>query len=245
MNELERARQMVRAARRLCVLTGAGISAESGVPTFRGDGHSLVWRGMPFEELSSARMIRKNLPLVWEWFDYRLGVVGECLPNAGHYGLADAQKSGRFEEFALVTQNIDRLHRDAGSADIIELHGNIWQARCTVCMHLGDTKTLPEGIRPPVCPECNALMRPNVVLFGEYLDEDKISTAQDRASRADVCLVIGTSALVYPASELPLITQRAGGAIIEINREETILTGRTDVSIRGRSAEAIPAVFEP
>lgn len=134
--EIQKVKDALRNARRVFVLTGAGISAESGVPTFRGGGSSTVWRGMPFEDFSSARMVQTDLPLVWEWFDYRLSVLADCAPNAGHFALAKASKNGRFDSFDLVTQNIDGLHRAAGSKDFTELHGNIHQAPLQSRFHL-------------------------------------------------------------------------------------------------------------
>jgi hypothetical protein len=127
---LQKAKEILKDARRVFVLTGAGVSAESGVPTFRGGGGASVWRGMPFEQLSSAKMVEENLPLVWEWFDYRRSVAAECEPNAAHAALSDWQRAGDFEEFTLATQNVDGLHRRAGSSRVLELHGNIWRARC-------------------------------------------------------------------------------------------------------------------
>lgn len=240
---LAHARALVLAARRIFVLTGAGISAESGVPTFRGGGRSLVWRGMPFEQLSSARMVRSNLPLVWEWFDYRRGVLGECVPNAGHTALAAAQASDRFDEFHLVTQNIDGLHAAAGSTDVIELHGSIWRTRCTACAEVADLRSLPDEVRPPLCPVCRAAMRPDVVLFGEHLHMSCVAKADRCASLADVCLVVGTSALVYPAAGLPLVTRSHGGVVIEVNPEETELSPHCDVSLRMSAGEALPYVL--
>jgi NAD-dependent deacetylase len=230
-------------AARVLILTGAGISAESGVPTFRGGGSSLVWRGMPFEVLSSAEMVRKNLPLVWEWFDYRLGLVGECEPNAGHVAIAEAQKSGLFQDVSVVTQNIDGLHTEAGAKDVIELHGCINQARCRSCEAMTNCGELPANIRPPVCLECGGEMRPNVVLFGEMLYPGVFESAVRRAEQADVCLVVGTSAVVYPAIELPHIAKRAGAKLIEVNPEPTPLTPICDTSIRGTAGTVLPGLL--
>ena len=227
----------------MLILTGAGISAESGVPTFRGGGGATLWRGMPFEQLSSAEMVKKDLSLVWEWFDYRLGIVGECAPNAGHLTIAEVQISDRFDELTLVTQNVDGLHAQAGSVDPIELHGNIQQARCLSCGLIGNLNEIVVGQRPPVCPECAADMRPNVVLFGEFLPAAAIEKAVERAASCDVCLVVGTSALVYPANSLPEIAKRSGAFVAEINPEETQLTSSCDVSIRGKAGEILPLVF--
>lgn len=242
-NKIDKARAILKDSTNVLVLTGAGISAESGVPTFRGGGGAIVWRGMPFEKLSSAEMIEIDLPLVWDWFDYRRGVVGECKPNAGHLAIAEAKKSGRFEDFTLVTQNIDGLHAMAGSAVLIELHGNIHQARCLSCGYLQDLAEIDADERPPVCSDCFDSMRPNVVLFGEPLDEDALLRAYEKASACDVCIVVGTSAVVYPANQIPHIAKREGASLIEINPERTDLTELCDISIRGSAVEVLPAIL--
>lgn len=230
-------------AKSILILTGAGISAESGVPVFRGGGQAAVWRGMPFEELSSARMVNENLPLVWEWFDYRRGVIVGCKPNAAHKVIAEAQRNGRWDEVTLVTQNIDGLHRAAGSRELIELHGHINDARCLSCGLLVSLADIPEEERPPVCPECGDSMRPHVVLFGEGLDDDNLLAAYEKAAACDVCIVAGTSAVVYPANMIPRIAKREGAFVIEINPEETELTDSADVSIRGKAAEVLPKLL--
>src|SRR5215204_1307484 len=162
-------RGRLRVARRVFVLTGAGVSAESGVPTFRGGGQTAVWKGMPFEVISSAGMVRSNLPEVWEWFDYRRGVLQSCRPNPAHETLARWQT--RFSQFTLATQNVDGLHTEAGSRGVLELHGNAWRARCLNCGGREDVREKPVGVRPPACRTCGGQMRPDVVLFGEMLPE--------------------------------------------------------------------------
>ena len=239
----EQAKAVLEGARSVLILTGAGISAESGVPTFRGGGGTAVWRGIPFEQLSSAEMVETNLPLVWEWFDYRRGVVNGCEPNAGHMAIAEAQQSGRFEEFTLVTQNIDGLHRSAGSQDVIELHGDIHKARCLTCGSLQALDVVGDDERPPVCSECFDSMRPHVVLFGEALDEDALLIAYDRAAACDVCMVVGTSAEVYPAMHIPMITKPNGAFCVEVNLEQTCFTPRSDLSLFGRATEILPTII--
>ncbi|HYY93621.1 MAG TPA: Sir2 family NAD-dependent protein deacetylase, partial [Pyrinomonadaceae bacterium] len=133
--------ERLRSARVVFVLTGAGVSAESGVPTFRGGGGTAVWKGMPFDVISSAGMLARDLPAVWEWFDYRRGMLTEIVPNAGHYALAEWER--RFEEFTLITQNIDDLHRAAGSLNLLEVHGNIWRARCLRCASTFEARETP------------------------------------------------------------------------------------------------------
>jgi len=227
-------------AKRIAVLTGAGISAESGVPTFRGGGGTSIWewRGRPVTELSSAEMLAADPKLVWEWFDYRRGLMKAVRPNAGH--LALARWDAKFESVTIATQNIDGLHAAAGSRTLLELHGNLWRGRCTRC---GKARELPESPlteMPPLCP-CGAALRPDVVLFGEMLPEGVFEKAEEAAASADVFLVIGTSALVYPAAFLPRTAMHAGAFLIEINPEETELTESTDATILGKAGEILPS----
>lgn len=222
----------------MVVLTGAGVSAESGVPTFRGGGGSAVWKGMPFSVISSAGMLQKNLPEVWEWFDYRRGVLRLLSPNPAHLQLARWQD--RFEDFTLVTQNVDGLHERAGSREVLELHGNVWRARCSACGARRDLRKDDDGVRPPTCRECADVMRPDVVLFGEMLHAGVFERAVEKAESCDLFFVIGTSAVVYPAAALPEIASRAGAYTVEINTEETPLSGLCDEVIAGRAGEILP-----
>lgn len=234
----KRVRERLRASRRVFVLTGAGVSAESGVPTFRGDGNMTVWKGMPVYEVSSAQMVERDLPEVWAWFDYRLNLLKTLRPNPAHEMLARWQD--RFETLTLATQNIDDLHRVAGSREVLELHGNIWRARCLSCGGRVDVRELGADERPPACPECGGPMRPDVVLFGELLPSDVFERAAKGALAAEVCFVIGTSLIVYPAAGLPDIAKRAGAFLVEINPEPTPLSGLCDVTLQGRAGELLP-----
>jgi NAD-dependent deacetylase len=198
---------------------------------------------MPFEELSSARMVRINLPLVWEWFDYRRGVIQSCEPNDAHRAISAAAESGRFETFAIVTQNIDGLHLAAGSKEVVELHGNIHRARCLSCRHIRDLGEISADERPPACPLCYDSMRPDVVLFGEYLSAENINRARKAAEQCDACLVVGTSAVVYPANELPIIAKRGGAFVIEVNPEETPLTPACDIPLHGPASQILPNIL--
>lgn len=220
----------------ICVLTGAGISAESGVPTFRGGGNAAVWQGLPFDVISSAGMVQRNLPAVWEWFDYRREFLKELQPNAAHFELARWQD--RFQDFALVTQNVDGLHQQAGSRSVIELHGNIWRARCTTC----DTRhEIPRtGIRPEACFECGDPLRPDVVLFGEMLPPGAYDWAAARAAECELCFIVGTSALVYPAASLPEIAKAHGAFLCEVNPERTPLSELCDEVLTARAGEILP-----
>ena len=223
-------------ARRVLVLTGAGVSAESGVPTFRGGGQTAVWKGLPFDVISSAEMLERNLPAVWEWFDYRRDFMAALKPNAAHHELARWQD--RFAVFTLVTQNIDGLHQKAGSRDVTELHGNIWRARCTVCRFFHDNSG--QGKRPDACLECGNHLRPDVVLFGEMLPLGAFEFAAQRATNCDLCFVIGTSGLVYPAAGIPEVAKAAGAYVCEVNPERTLLSDRCDEVITGKAGEVLP-----
>ena len=234
----EELRGRLRAARSVFVLTGAGVSAESGVPTFRGGGLTNVWKGMPLEVISSAGMVRSNLPEVWEWFDHRREVLADCRPNPAHETLAGWQT--RFPTFTLATQNVDGLHAQAGSRGVLELHGNVWRARCLNCGGREDVRGKPKDVRPPVCRVCEGMMRPDVVLFGELLPEDVWVEAAERAAECDVCFVVGTSAIVYPAAGLPAAARQAGAYLVEVNPEETPVSVFCDATLRGAAGEVMP-----
>lgn len=229
-------RERLDAARSVLVLTGAGISAESGVPTFRGGGNSAVWKGMPFDIISSAEMVRRDLPAVWEWFDYRRELLKSLVPNPAH--LAIAQWQNRFDELTLVTQNVDGLHQLAGSRDVLELHGSIWRTRCVSCgarFEIGRDTT-----RPDECTACGDHLRPDVVLFGEMLPLGAFERASEMASRCDLCFIVGTSALVYPAASLPEVAKSSGAYLCEVNPELTPLSYMCDAVLNGRAGDVLP-----
>ena len=228
-------RQLFSRAMRVVVLTGAGVSAESGVPTFRGGGNTAVWKGMPFDLISSAEMVERDLPAVWEWFDYRRNFLDELTPNPAHSAIARWQE--RFADFTLVTQNIDGLHQKAGSREVIELHGNIWRARCTAC---GTIYSMVQQKRPDACFECGDALRPDVVLFGEMLPPGAFELAAVRASECELFFVVGTSALVYPAAALPEIAKTAGAYLVEVNPERTPLSTLCDEVLTGKAGEVLP-----
>jgi NAD-dependent deacetylase len=234
----EELRARLRAARSIFVLTGAGVSAESGVPTFRGGGGAALWKGMPFDVISSAEMIERDLAAVWEWFDYRREIIERLEPNPAHLTLARWQD--RFEQFALATQNVDGLHADAGSREVLELHGSLRAARCLSCASRIDVRAVSDDERPPVCPTCGGSMRPDVVLFGELLPPDVYREAALRAATCELCFVVGTSALVYPAAQLPVIAARGGAYVVEVNPERTPLSEICDEVIEGRAGEILP-----
>jgi NAD-dependent deacetylase len=239
----EKLKDLVKNAKKVCVLTGAGISAESGVPTFRGADNSGVWKGMPFEKISSAEMVKENLPAVWEWFDYRRGVLQDCQPNEAHRALMLWESRLR-EGFLLVTQNVDGLHTQAGNRNILELHGNIQRMRCTKgCRLKYEMTPLEVPHTPDICDLCDAPLRPDIVLFGEMLPEGYFEYAVEFTAECDLFLSIGTSSVVYPAASLVEVAKKAGAFCVEINLEETALSYLYDESLCGKAAEIMPNIL--
>jgi NAD-dependent deacetylase len=250
---MERARGLLAGAGSICILTGAGVSAESGVPTFRGE--SGLWKSHSPEELATPNAFRRDPRLVWEWYEWRREKIRGCRPNAGHEAMAQMALGPR--RVRIVTQNVDGLHeeaarRAAGSGDPspalpLELHGSIFRVRCTSCSyrlsHRDPLKT-EDSEDLPRCPACSSLLRPDVVWFGEALDPDILSEAFRVAREADVCIVAGTSALVHPAASVPLATLDAGGSMVEVNPTETPLTGLAGASLRGPSGDILPKLLE-
>lgn len=227
-------------ARNVLVLTGAGVSAESGVPTFRGGGQTTVWKGMPFDVISSGAMLEKDLPVVWDWFNYRRGVLRTLKPNAAHEAIARWQD--QFEQFTLITQNVDGLHVAAGSRNVIELHGSVWRARCLRCDTRADLREHDHIEGVPSCVECGSPMRPDVVLFGEMLPSGAFESAAVQAETCDLCFVIGTSAVVYPAASIPEIAHGAGAYVVEVNPEATPLSHICDEVVTGKAGEILPLI---
>jgi NAD-dependent deacetylase len=223
--------------RSVAVLTGAGISAESGVPTFRGDGG--LWRNYRAEDLATPHAFRRDPGLVWEWYDVRRALIGKCQPNEAHRTLAEMEN--HFDDFTIITQNVDGLHWLAGSRNIIELHGNIWRMRCTRgCRPDWVDRTVPLPEIPARCSACGELARPDVVWFGESLPEDALDAAFAAAQRCQLMLVIGTSAVVQPAASLPLLALERGAVIVEINPQPTPLSEVVDLAVREPAATALP-----
>jgi NAD-dependent deacetylase len=250
--QLERARALVREARALVVLTGAGVSAESGVPTFRGEGG--LWKSFRPEDLATPQAFQRDPRLVWEWYGWRRELVGRCRPNAGHAAIARAALGGA--GLTVVTQNVDGLHevaareaaagRDAAPALPVELHGSLFRSRCTRCGRKSSDRGVIDAASDdtlPRCADCRALLRPDVVWFGEALDAAVLERAFEVARAADVCLVVGTSALVQPAASLPMATLDAGGAMIEVNTADTPLTPLATAALRGAAGEILPELL--
>jgi len=238
MGDLEQAREWLAAATSLAVLTGAGISAESGVPTFRGAGG--LWKDYKPEELANAEAFAKNPKLVWEWYNHRREIISKVLPNPGHKALVEFEK--RKPRFTLITQNVDGLHDRAGSGKILKLHGDIWRMKCTACGANWPDRRAPLPKLPPHC-QCGGLARPNVVWFGEPLADGMMKEAEHAVTSAQVFLVIGTSAVVLPAAGLVPHARKAGAKVIEINTEETAATGMVDCILRGPAGDLLPRML--
>lgn len=235
---MQQVRDWLRAAEAVAVLTGAGISVESGVPTFRGSGG--LWEHFRAEDLATSAAFARDPRLVWRWYDWRRSVIAKAEPNAGHRALAALETEKA--RFTLITQNVDGLHDRAGSRRLLKIHGDIWNLRCTRCeRRWTDMRpSLPE--LPPHC-ECGALARPDVVWFGEPLPADVWMKAEEAAASADLLLVVGTSALVYPAAGLVLTAQEGGARVVEINPERTPFSGGVDRSLQARAGEALPQLL--
>lgn len=223
--------------RRVAVLTGAGISAESGIPTFR-DALTGLWASYDPQDLATPEGFARNPKLVWEWYAARRASIAGVQPNPGHAALAALEK--RFEKFTLVTQNIDSLHQRAGSREVVELHGNIARVKCSLEQIV--VNEYPADESPPRC-HCGAWLRPDVVWFGEMLPADALARAEDAAEHCEVFLSIGTSAQVYPAAELPLRALSAGATVVEINPERTALTRHAHFALQGAAGIVLPLLL--
>jgi NAD-dependent deacetylase len=227
-------------AKRIAVLTGAGVSAESGVPTFR-DAQTGLWAKYTPEELATPRAFLRNPRLVWEWYAWRRTLVAVAKPNPAHLALAQMEKL--FPQFDLITQNVDGLHQRAGSTRVIELHGNISR---TKCLDEGAIVTSWEdtGDSPPKCPNCGGLLRPDVVWFEEPLPEAEMERATTASTSCDVFFSIGTSTIVYPAAALPFEALRAGATVVEINPQPTPLTLLAQFNLPDAAEVALPALMK-
>ena len=244
---LQAAARLLRHARHALVLTGAGASAESGIPTFR-DALTGLWARFDPEELATPEAYRRNPPLVWAWYQWRRNRVLEASPNAGHRAIA--RLAGRVPALTVVTQNVDDLHERAGSRDVIHLHGSILTARCFDC---GAPCVLPDGplaipadgvpVPPPHCTRCHGVARPDVVWFGEPLPAAALAAAERAVASADLVLSIGTSGLVYPAAGLAPAAARRGAAVVEINPDETPLTAIATHFLQGPAGQVLPPLL--
>jgi NAD-dependent deacetylase len=237
------ARALLHDAHSCVVLTGAGMSAESGVPTFR-DAQTGEWSKFDPMQLASREGFRADPPFVWRWYASRRARLGQVEPNAGHVALVGLER--RFSPFAIVTQNVDGLHARAGSARVLELHGSLARTKCFAeCGYrIDDLAGVPAG-EPPVCPQCGSWLRPDVVWFGEMLDPGILDEAERLAGRCDVMLVVGTSGVVWPAAGLAELAKRRGARVIIVNPHPSDLDDCADVLIASTAATALPRLFAP
>ncbi|MBZ5726534.1 MAG: NAD-dependent deacylase [Acidobacteriia bacterium] len=238
MADLDQAREWLHAADAVAILTGAGISAESGIPTFRGPGG--LWNNYKPEDLATPEAFARDPRLVWEWYNWRRELIAKAAPNAAHRALV--QLEIRKPRFTLITQNVDGLHDRAGSGKILKLHGDIWRMRCTVCGANWPDRRVPLPKLPPHCA-CGGLTRPGVVWFGEPLPDGMMKEAEHAAASAQVFLVIGTSAVVYPAASLIPYAKQAGAKVIEINTEPTAYSDMVDCALLGPAGELLPRLL--
>ncbi|MDX1992207.1 MAG: NAD-dependent deacylase [bacterium] len=240
------AARLLKVSQHVAVLTGAGVSKESGVPTFR-DAMEGLWAQYDPQQLATPHAFRANPKLVWDWYEWRRSMVRKAQPNPGHFALAELEKRLRL---TLITQNVDDLHEQAGSQAIIHLHGNIAQSKCFFdCQGdptLIDLSTLEWDAEngPPACPHCGRWVRPDVVWFGDLLPPKAHQAALEACLDCDVMLVVGTSGLVSPAAEMPLLAKRGGAKIIEVNPDDTMITRIADVKLGGPSGVMLPQVVE-
>lgn len=249
-NLIQQAAEAIHNAQKIAVLTGAGVSKESGVPTFR-DALEGLWAKYNPEELATPFAFKKNPKLVWDWYQFRRELVGKAKPNPGHFALAEIQK--RYPHTVIITQNVDDLHEQAGNHDVIHLHGNIAENKCfDHCQGdptIIDLKSLEwdEEAGPPACPHCGAHVRPNVVWYHEMLPEAAINRAYAISTACDVMIVVGTSGLVTPAATLPQIAKNSTdipAQIIEVNPDYSMITRFADIKLEAPSGEILPQVIE-
>jgi NAD-dependent deacetylase len=230
----------LRTSKSIAVLTGAGISQESGLRTFR-DVQTGLWAQYKPEDLATPEAFRKNPKLVWDWYAMRREVMKQAKPNPGHYALAEMAR--HVLQFVLITQNVDGLHLEAGSPEVIELHGNLGRVKCFE--GCGVVEAWDESSEEvPRCPQCGAYLRPDVVWFGEPLPRSELDAAVEAARKCEVFFSIGTSGLVQPAAALAYAARNRGAVVVEINLEPTPLTEKADFAFHGRAGEILPALVE-
>ena len=235
---LKKVKDIINSAEYVAVLTGAGISAASGVPTFRGkDG---LWKQYRAEDLATPQSFRRNPQLVWQWYDWRRSLIAKCKPNKGHYALVELEN--RKKHFALITQNVDGLHQLAGSKSILELHGNIWRTRCTQCGDIREDRRVPIPILPH-CEKCGGLLRPDIVWFGESLNHNILNSSFEALKQCNVFITVGTSAIVQPAASFLSIAKQNGAITIEINLDKTPNSDLADYSLIGKADEILPQII--
>ena len=242
-DHLQTAARVVARAKRLAVFTGAGVSKESGIPTFR-EPEIGLWAQYDPMELATPEAYFRDPAFVWSWYEHRFGAAAAAEPNPGHEALAELETI--LPVVYVITQNIDGLHQRAGSSDVIELHGSMLRFKCLRGQHTGFVLDdfADQDDKPPRCPKCGDLLRPDVVWFGEALPGDAIDRAQALSAACDVMLVVGTSGVVYPAAAMPLLAAEAGATVIDVNPERDALAARADVFLQGPGGGVLPPLVE-
>ena len=240
--EIAKAYELVTNSNEIVVLTGAGISAESGIPTYRGE--EGLWRNYDPHELATPEAFFKNPKLVWEWYDSRRAIMKNAKPNPGHFAITALEKEKR--DFTLITQNVDGLHFAAGTRNVIELHGSLWEIKCTEteCEKVEKNYQVPIPELPPMCDACDGIMKPNTVLFGEIIPMERIDRCLFAIEQCDLLLIVGTSGVVEPAASMGLIAKKSEKPVVEINIDVTPGTGLYDASVMGKSGEILPLLVE-
>ncbi len=239
-SDLSLLKKQLANAESVTVLTGAGISADSGVPTFRGqDG---LWRTHRAEDLATPEAFARDPRLVWEWYNWRREVIATKRPNPAHDAVVELER--RCRNFWLITQNVDGLHSDAGSRKLSEIHGNIWMVRCTACSRVVENRDVPIHMLP-FCRHCRALLRPHIVWFGESLADADLRHSYAALRSCSLCVIIGTSGLVYPAAGFASVAKASGAFVAEINPDPTPQSALVDVSLQGRAKDIVPLLLDP
>jgi len=232
-------RKKIQASQRLVVLTGAGVSAESGVPTFRGK--EGLWRSFRAEELATPEAFARQPRLVWEWYAWRMTLIAPLRPNPAHRAIVEMEKMS--PDFLLITQNIDGLHYKAGSRRLVELHGSIWRTRCMDCGAKKEIREVPT-ILPPRCEVCGGMLRPDVVWFGEEIPRSALTQSIEAVHACDVMIIAGTSGVVQPAASFGIMASQGGAYVIEVNMEKTPMSDVADEVLLGKAGEILPHIVE-
>ncbi len=238
--DMAKAYELIGKAEDIVVLTGAGISAESGIPTYRGE--EGLWKNYSPQELATPAAFARNPELVWEWYESRRKIMKNARPNPGHFAITALEREKR--DFILITQNVDGLHFSAGTRNVIELHGSIWEIKCVECEKTERNYQVPLPESPPRCSICEAVMRPNTVWFGEIIPMERIDKCLFAIEQCDLLLIVGTSGVVEPAASMGLIAKKSEKPVVEINMEITPGTGLYDATVMGKSGEVLPLLVE-
>ena len=246
-NLIHDAATLIANAQFITILTGAGVSKESGVPTFR-DALEGLWAKYDPQELATPQAFKATPKLVWDWYEWRRDLAQKVAPNKGHFALADLQTMKN--NVYIITQNVDDLHEQAGSKNVIHLHGNIASHKCVdncqgnpTMIDINTLESIPDDV-PPACPHCGAYVRPNVVWFGEALPNNELTRASQYSQVCDLMIVVGTSGMVSPASQLPSVAKQSGAKIIEVNPDDSMITPLADIKLKGASGVMLPQVIE-